>query len=298
MKVCPGVFTDRAAWEAADPWARYDFALRQIGRTRVLAGRAAARVLGLPVWPVPDVIEVAAATRGRAGRVHLKGCPFSLHAFVHTGETITCAGLSLTPPAETILRAAARSPFGSGLGILDAALKNQSSPVSMPGLDELLACEGQLPWRGGRPALKAMLTLATPLSGSIAESLSRAVMYEHGFAMPLLQEPLALRDGTAARPDFLWTDEGIIGEFDGNIKYGRLLAEGQTAEDALIREREREVRLLELGYSMTRWKWDSVVVPSRLVAQLERAGVPRLCSRRPVELTPAQFRERLERPWG
>lgn len=292
VKICPGVFVSQSAWQSASSWDRYDFAIRQVGRTRVLAGRAAARLLGLPVSPGPEVIEIAVRTRGRAGRIRLPGCPFDLHALEYTGEIIESEGLNLTPPAETILRAAARSAFGSGLGLLDAALRNASGPVSLPSLVELIAAEAELPWRGGRPSLRAMLTLATPLSGSIGESISRAIMYEHGFRMPVLQEQLILPNGATAFADFLWPDERIIGEFDDSIKYGRLLARGQTTESALVRERERELRLLELGYSVTRWKWESARQPLQLVRQLEQAGVPRVCLRRPLELTPAQLHGR------
>ena len=34
-----------------------------------------------------------------------------------------------------------------------------------------------------------------------------------------------------ARPDFWWEERGLAGEFDGMVKYGRLLRPGQSVEE-------------------------------------------------------------------
>jgi hypothetical protein len=107
-------------------------------------------------------------------------------------------------------------------------------------------------------------------------------MYEFGFLMPALQSPLHLPNGHLAYPDFTREDAGIVGEFDGRMKYGRAVKAAQSTEQALIKERDRELRILETGYSMVRWKWETAVAPARLVDHLERHGVPRPLVQRPI----------------
>jgi very-short-patch-repair endonuclease len=58
-----------------------------------------------------------------------------------------------------------------------------------------------------------------------------------------------------ARVDFLWREERTVGEFDGRIKYGRLLQPGQTPEDVIFAEKVREDLLRDLGWTVVRWLW-------------------------------------------
>lgn len=63
----------------------------------------------------------------------------------------------------------------------------------------------------------------------------------------------------------------MIGEFDGKVKYGRLLKPGETPGDTVFREKRREDALRELGYIVVRWIWDDLLHPARLVARVTRA---------------------------
>jgi hypothetical protein len=53
--------------------------------------------------------------------------------------------------------------------------------------------------------------------------------------------------------DFRWGR--LLGEFDGMVKYGRLLRPGQTAADAVISEKIREDRMRAQDRGMFRWIW-------------------------------------------
>ena len=68
-----------------------------------------------------------------------------------------------------------------------------------------------------------------------------------------------------ARVDFCWQKQRTIGEFDGKIKYGRMLKSGQSIEDVLFAEKRREDALRDLGWQIVRWLW----------ADLYRRGVIR-----------------------
>ena len=56
-----------------------------------------------------------------------------------------------------------------------------------------------------------------------------------------------------ATTDWCWPDEGLFGEFDGAIKYGRLLLPGQDAGEVVFAEKQREDLVREItGFGMVR----------------------------------------------
>ena len=76
------------------------------------------------------------------------------------------------------------------------------------------------------------------------------------------------------RSDFGWEEERTLGEFDGKVKYGRLLLRpGQTAEQALFEEKQREDRLRDLGWQIVRWIWSDLFAPAAFLHRLQRAFV-------------------------
>ena len=70
-----------------------------------------------------------------------------------------------------------------------------------------------------------------------------------------------------------------LGEFDGRLKYGRMLHGDADLEDVLWQEKCREDALRELGWEIVRWVWADLWQPSRLVERIERAFA-RAASRR------------------
>jgi hypothetical protein len=68
----------------------------------------------------------------------------------------------------------------------------------------------------------------------------------------------------------------VAAEFDGMVKYGRLLRQGEESGDAVFREKQREDRLRDAGWIVTRWVWDELgnpaVIVSRVREALRRAG--------------------------
>ena len=67
--------------------------------------------------------------------------------------------------------------------------------------------------------------------------------------MPDPQQDIFDEDGQfVARVDFCWKKQRTIGEFDGKIKYRRVLKPGQSIEDVLFEEKRREDVLRDLGW--------------------------------------------------
>jgi hypothetical protein len=72
-------------------------------------------------------------------------------------------------------------------------------------------------------------------SESVGESRSRAAIALAGLPEPVLQWEVA-----GFRTDFGWPDHCVVGEFDGEIKYGRLLRPGQQPGDVVFAEKRRK----------------------------------------------------------
>ena len=74
-----------------------------------------------------------------------------------------------------------------------------------------------------------------------------------------------------ARTDFAWEEHGLLGEFDGRVKYGRLLRPGQQPGDAVFEEKRREDAVREEGWGVTRWVWTDLAAGHVLAARVRRA---------------------------
>ena len=74
-----------------------------------------------------------------------------------------------------------------------------------------------------------------------------------------------------ARTDFAWEEHGLLGAFDGRVKYGRLLRPGQQPGDAVFEEKRREDAVREEGWGVTRWVWTDLAAGHVLAARVRRA---------------------------
>ena len=79
------------------------------------------------------------------------------------------------------------------------------------------------------------------------------------------------------RSDFWWPEHALLGEFDGQVKYLRYRREGESIEEAVLREKKREDRMREVtGCRMIRFVWADLFHPERtsqrLRAQLRAAA--------------------------
>ncbi len=74
------------------------------------------------------------------------------------------------------------------------------------------------------------------------------------------------RDGNlVGRVDFLFADERVVVEFDGETKYGA------GAADVVVAEKWREDRIRELGYLVVRVCWDDLERPSLTAKRIRQA---------------------------
>jgi len=69
--------------------------------------------------------------------------------------------------------------------------------------------------------------------------------------------------------DFYWRQLGVLGEFDGRIKYGRLLKPGQEPGDVMFEEKRREDLVREVTrLPMVRFTWDQFQDPKLMASRV------------------------------
>ncbi|MFP5068853.1 hypothetical protein ACLFMI_04185 [Pseudonocardia nantongensis] len=220
----------------------------------------AALALGLPVWGVPlDRLHVIRDRRdgGRVrARTHVHGAPLP------EPDVVDLGGLHVTSAARTVADLARTLPAERALVTVDAALhlwvrRDPSRPPD-PGattIDEVRQVLTRFAGRRGVLPARRVLALADPRCESPGESRSRLRMRLAGLPAPVTQWAVP---GQGVRTDFAWPGLGVVGEFDGRVKYGRALRPGDDLADVLWREKRREDRIRATGLTVVRWIWSEI----------------------------------------
>ena len=197
---------------------------------------------------------------------------------LHVDEIVMVDGVVVTSMARTVVDIARTVPFEQAVVVSDAALAR--GLVDGPALAEALL--RTIGWRGA-PAARRAVAFADPGAESVGESRSRVAIMRAGLPRPVLQWEVPDRSGhLIGRTDFGWPDLGAVGEFDGEVKYGRLLRPGQSPGDVVFAEKVREDRIRATELGMARWVWHELgpafaPVAARIRAQFRahahRAGL-------------------------
>jgi hypothetical protein len=173
------------------------------------------------------------------------------------GVELAADGVVVMNALRSALDTAAISSVPSGVVVLDALLhKELASP------DELRAARERYRGPGSR-RLHVTVRLARPGAESVGETLSRTLCFNQHLPEPVLQFEVYDDFGNlVGRTDFAWPELGVLGEFDGLSKYGRLRRTNETVEQAVVREKQREDRLREItGWLMIRLIWADLYRP-------------------------------------
>lgn len=231
----------------------------------VVSHTSAAALHDLPLWNV------------RLDRVHILRRPpangtgstrLRLHVARLPDDDITVlGGLIVTTVTRTVVDVARTCSFESAVVLADRALRTRATTPEA--LSECLRAMGAAP--GSRRAGR-VLRFADGLSESVGESRSRVLMHRLGLPRPDLQvRVLRPNRSFIGRCDFGWEEFRTLGEFDGRIKYGRLLKPGQTAGDVVFEEKRREDELRDHRWELARWTWDDLDHPQLVELRIRRA---------------------------
>ena len=233
-------------------------------RPAVVSHQSAAVLHGLPLWDVPlDRVHVTRRPRAWNDSSAVLCCHV---AQLRDDEVVEMDGLQVTDPVRTALDLARSLPLEAAVVALDAAL--HLGALSHELLRGRLFDIAGTP--GSRTAARAV-TAADGRSESVGESRSRVILYRWKLPPSDLQFEIRSPSGVlVARSDFVWEADRLVGEFDGRIKYGRLLRPDQDAGDAVRDEKRREDAVRDENWGVVRWVWADLEVPHRFAARVRR----------------------------
>ena len=279
VRVRQGVYLASDHWPE-DPAARHLLlaaAEQAIQPTAVVSHRSAALVWGLPLpneqWSQEPVWVTVPAGREfrsfRGARVRQVAAPLPSHHVAVAG-----AGFRVTTLARTAVDTARDLALPQSLMVLDAALRGECASMVV-GLrrrdlgNQRLIDAARRPLQEAAGSLPRMLSLqrclalADPARESPIESLSFGHMALARLPLPVCQFEVRVSNGSLF-PDFYWEHENLVGEADGRVKY--------SDPDSMIREKEREQILRDLGFGMVRWLGKEIhLTPDVVMARIARA---------------------------
>lgn len=205
---------------------------------------------GLPV-PAHLIGPVHITRPGRSGKVRPG---VHLHRAIVPDEHLVATPMGpATSLARTMADLARTLAPAAAVACADVALQR----VARADVLEVLGA-------GSRGSVRArdVMRFADAASESVGESHSRWLMHGLGLPAPMLQQKFVNGAGEfVARTDFWWPAQRLVGEFDGRVKYGRLLKPGQTVVDVIEAEKRRELALRRLGIWVARWEWSDLDDP-------------------------------------
>jgi len=273
VRVARGAYLDSARWSTLPPSERFVYRIAAAQRTAlrpvVFSHAAAAVIWGLPWWGAPpsvvDVTDSAVATSRthRLTRVHAQ--PLA------DDEVVEHLGVRLTTVDRTCADVLFDHSRLDATVVVDAALRDTSTTVAQVAarLD-------------GRPRARASVRARTTLefcdarSGSPGESVSRVLIHGFGFPAPVLQQPWRDSFGFIGFTDMWWPDLGVVGEYDGNVKYlSDRWRKGRSPQQVVMDEKVREDRLRATPEvrGFARWGTDALRTPEKLRTTLLASGL-------------------------
>lgn len=255
-----GAYVDKprsSGLDAAGEHALRARAAVQQAKTRVVLSH----VSGLPEYDAPtwglDLSDVhLTRTDGRAGR-HEAGIQQHCGKIL-PGDVVARHGLEVMSPVRIALEVTTMGSAEAGLVVVNHFLH-----CGIVSEDELLERYELMEHWPNTLRTGLVLHRADHRAESVGESRTLHLIHDAGLPVPTLQHPIFDRSGReVARVDFAWPELGVFLEFDGKVKYEKLLKPGQRASDVVIAERDRERMICRLtGWRCIRIVW----------ADLERA---------------------------
>jgi hypothetical protein len=230
-----------------------------------VAHQSAAALHGVPVWGIElgrvHILRPPPARGNGSARLHLHVAHLPDH------HVVVVDGIPTTTVTRTVVDIARTASFESAVVMADWALRERRT--SQAELEECLGVVGPVP--GARAAAR-VIAFADPLSESVGESRSRVLMHRLRLPRPDLQVRVLRRDGSAiGRCDFGWESRRSVGEFDGMVKYGRLLRPGQAPGEVVFEEKRREDVLRDHRWEVARWTWADLDHPRLVEQRIRRA---------------------------
>jgi hypothetical protein len=268
VRVRQGTYVSEKMWRTADPYGRHLLTAQGVALTHerriALSHTTGALAWGLRLWQ-PD-LERVHVTRlaGTTGRVE---SDIAYHRDTWSPEDVWARDeYMLLDPVTCALQAASLGSVVQGLVVLDSLIDLDLGDEAA--LSATYAAMSRSPFTR---RLQVTMRLARRGAQSVGETLTRDLFFKHHIPEPQLQYKVFDGSRLVGITDFAWPEYGLLGEFDGKIKYGRLLKPGEEPGDAVFREKKREDEIREVtGMGMIRYTFGDLFVPVTTAARTRR----------------------------
>lgn len=267
VRVRHGAYAEATHWDGLDDAGRHGLraraALRQAKVPVILSHVSALVEYGAPTWGLD--LDVVHLTR-------LDGCSGRSEAGLrqHCGkvkpdEIETRNGVRLVSATRAAVETTTVAGVEASLMAINHLLHQRLT--SQAALFERAALMGQWP---GSLHTDLVLRLADPRVESPGESRFCHLCFTQGLPRPEPQYEVRDVDGRfVGRVDFAWPDLGVFLEFDGAVKYQKHLRPGESASEAVVREKRREDELRRItGWRCIRITWADLENPGRTAAMI------------------------------
>jgi len=265
-----GAYVAASIWDALDDAGRFGLlgraVVRQAKTPVVLSHTSGLPEFGAPTWGF-DLTQVhVTRTDGLAGR---REAGVRQHrGLLRPSDLVVVNGVPVMHPARLSLEC-------TTLGNPEAALcvVNHFLHAGLTSLESLRSQMVEMEtWPGRRPA-EVVVRLADRRIESVGESRVLWLCYQQSLPKPIPQYEVRDSDGVLlGRVDFAWPELGVFLEFDGMVKYEKLLRPGERASDVVVREKRREEEICAAtGWRCIRVTWADLANPARLAAKIRAA---------------------------
>lgn len=277
-RVRHGAYTDVQTWESSSDSDRH-----------LLVARAAFRTARTPV-ALSHISSVVSHTEGHWGlplaevdlsrldrKAGRREAGVRQHRAQHRATYLEpWRGLQRTNAARAAWETAMLVDFERSLIVINSLLHEGKTTVEL--LQHELVDVYQWP---GTLSHELLLAECDPRIETVGETRTYYALRGRGLPTPVPQFEVIGPSGVViARLDFALPELKVWLEFDGRVKYEKLLGPGDRASDVVLRERNRERQVEAItGWVCVRVSWADLADPARLVARIYEAAA-RAASRR------------------
>lgn len=264
-----GAYAFPDEWRALDAVGRHrvrcNAVMDSLGDKVALSHVSGVLLHGLDVWNIPlDRVHV---TRLDGGSGRVEGDVVHHEGLVGLNEVDRVEGRFITSAARCALEAGSRATNESALVLFDSGLRQGAFTRA-----ELSATFALLEHWPFMRHLHVPVRMTDERAGSVGESRGRWWFRQLGLPAPKLQQHVYDAEGRLLGvTDWWWPELNTFGEFDGAIKYGRLLKPGQAPGDVVFMEKVREDAIRAVTQaSFIRLTWADFAAPQVIA---ERFGL-------------------------
>ncbi|GAA4375241.1 type IV toxin-antitoxin system AbiEi family antitoxin domain-containing protein [Nocardioides caricicola] len=273
VRIRHGAYVDSATWRSLDSADRHALVARAAAaqaRTQVVVSHTSALAFAdAPTWGIDlDVIHLTRSD-GNAGRSEA-GVQQHCGALID-GDVMTVDGLDVMAPTRMALEVTMVADVEASICVV--SLLMHSGATTIQELRERYQLMRHWP---DTLRTDLVLRLSDKRFESVGECRTYYLCFRQGLPMPEPQYEVKDEHGKViARVDFAWPELGVFLEFDGKVKYEKLLREGERASDVVLLERDREREICRVtGWRCIRIVWSDLARPAQTAAMIRRALLP------------------------